>query len=137
MAGERSARNAHNRTREKPLPVPLQDQATELAVQTVRYSSSEYLSLALCSPGPSNVVTIGSTSMIVTCSGTYDYYSPTGATRTITFTSCPSTEATASCTSGSTGSLAPIVTAQVVFDDWSSTDVNQCSGTRRRRAGPA
>lgn len=109
--------------------------AAELAVQTVRYSSSEYLALALCSPGPSNVVTIGTTSMIVTCVGTYNYYSPTGATRTITFTACPSSEATASCTSSSTGTLAPVVTAQVVFDDWSSTDVNQCSGPTTTTCG--
>lgn len=111
------------------------DGATDLAIQTVRYSSSEYQTAALCSPGPGNVVTISSMQLIVTCSGTYNYYSPTGATRTIKFATCPASESAQNCTSGATVPNTPIVTATVVFDDWSATDVNRCSGLTTTTCG--
>lgn len=112
--------------------------ATDLAIQTVRYSSSEYVSAtpAACSPGSQNVVTIASYSVKVYCSnGVYDYYSLTGATRTITFTACPTSEASANCVATSSFPDTPLVTAVVVFDDFSSTDVNQCSGSTTATCG--
>jgi type II secretory pathway pseudopilin PulG len=100
--------------------------AVQLAIQEVRYNSNPYFpSPGVCSPGPSGIVTIGSAQTVVYCTGTaVNKYSPSGSTRSITFEACAGGESMAQCTN-------PLVTAQVVFDDYSSTDQYDCttSGT--------
>jgi hypothetical protein len=105
-----------------------------VTVQKLRYNSASYTTPAACSPGPSNVVTIGPSSMVAYCSGSYDFYSPTGATRTITVRVCTAGETMAQCTLG-TGALMPWLTFVVVFDDWSAYDQNQCAGAQTSTCG--
>jgi len=104
--------------------------ATELAIQNVRYNYNPYYpSPAACSPGPSGIVTIGSTAIVVYCTGApVDKYSPTGATRSIIFKACPGGQTLSQCTK-------PIVTAQVVFDDYSPLDQYDCTSAGTTTCG--
>jgi hypothetical protein len=108
--------------------------AANVAVQSARYQYKTYATSqgqapGLCTGTPSNVINIGSSSLKVFCSGVYDYYSPVGATRTITFSVCDSSVPTAACAGQAT------LTAKVVYDDFSATDVNSCNNSSTSTCG--
>ena len=88
------------------------DGAIDAAIQSVRYSYNPFTTTGLCTPGATTSLTINNTSVEVYCSGTINIFS--GSTRTVTFFACPVGQSASVCTAG------PIVTAQVVFDDYTN-----------------
>lgn len=95
------------------------DGATEAAVQFVRYAPTTYLTTANCLPGAVISLTASAPSMETYCSGTSDNES--AQTRVVTFSTCLAGESQSLCLAG------PLLQAVVAFDDFSSTNVIDCT----------